>query len=211
MGTLVAFACAVSVAVVVPAAFAAPGDPEPAARPQELWNAFPLNPEAERLVTERAAPQAPFTPPGKPRAVPETPSEASSGHFPVAAIAGGAGVLILLALTTLAAVRLREIAGHRRRSAPLWQGTAGIEASPVARMQHYADVEVTLGQPSRLVARKVGPVGVRRPAGRPRVRRDLRATAHRIRRGIWNENTAPVIVGSATAMVAAFLIVYLAG
>jgi len=147
---LVVAACAWSVAIA-PEAFAAPGDPKQAAPPQELWNAFPLNPKGERLAPKRqqAPPKAPFTPPAEPQAVAETPPETSSRDLPLPALILGAGAFVLLALLVLAAARLRRGVGQRRRSAPLWQGTTGIESSPVARMQEYADVEVSLTQPSR--------------------------------------------------------------
>ena len=117
-----AFVCIALVAVAAPVASAAPGDPEQAAPPQELWNAFPLNPNSQRLGSV-AGPKASFTPPGRPQTVAETPPEASRSDLPVLALAGGAGALIFLALLGLAAVRLRHVAGHRRRSStPLWQG-----------------------------------------------------------------------------------------
>ena len=208
---LLAFACVVLVAVVVQGAPAAPGDPKPAAPPQELWNAFPLNPKGERLGSH-AGSKAPFTPPAKPQAVAETPPKASRSDLPVLALAGGAGALIFLALLGFAAMRLHRVAGRRRRSAPLWQGTAGIEMSPVARLQQYEDVDVALTRPSRFAARDIEHrSGARRRPQHPRAYRDLHATLHRIRRAIWNEDTAPVIVGCAIAIVVAFLIVYLVG
>lgn len=211
---LLAFACVLLVAIAVPAAPAAPGDPKQAAPPQELWNAFPLNPKGERLVPERprAGPKAPFTPPAKPQAVAETPSETSSGDLPGLALVGGAGTFVLLALLGLAAVRLRHGADHRRRSAPLWQGTAGIETSPVAWLQHYADVDVSLTQPSRFGTGDVeSRSGARDRQPRSASPHDLRAIAHLVRQAIWNENTAPVIVGSAIAIVTAFLVIYMVG
>lgn len=206
---LLALACVVLVAIAAPAASAAPGDPKQPAPPQELWNAFPLNPNSQRLGSD-AGPNAPFTPPGTPQVATEISSEATSSDLPLLALAGGAGALIALALLGLAVVRLRH-AGHRRHSAPLWQGTAGIEASPLVRLQHYADVDVALTRPSRpVVGEAVRGYGARRPR-RPQAPRDLRAIAHRMRRAIWNENSAPFIVGSAIAIVAAFLIIYLVG
>ena len=208
---LVAFACVVLVAIDAPVAPAASGDPKPAAPPHELWNAFPLNPKAERLGSY-AGPKAPFTPPAKPQAVAETPPESSRSDLPLLALAGGAGALIFLALLGFAAMRLHRVAGRRRRAAPLWQGTAGIEMSPVARLQQYEDVDVALRRPSRLAARDIEHrSGKRRRPQHPRARRDLHATLHRIRRAIWNEDTAPVIVGCAIAIVVALLIVYLVG
>ena len=209
---LLALACVAVVAIAAPVASAAPGDPEQAAPPQELWNAFPLNPNSQRLGSV-AGPKASFTPPGRPQTAAETPPEASRGDLPVQANAGGAAALILLALLGLAAVRLRHVPSHRRRSAtPLWQGTAGIEASPVARLQHYADLDVPIARPSRLVAgdvkRRSGP---RHPIRRPQAPRDPRAIAHRMRLVIWNEATAPFVVGSAFAIVGAFLIIYVIG
>ena len=207
-------ACAVLLAVAASTAVAAPGDPREGAPPQELWEAFPLNPRGERLRSDqqRAGQSGPFTPPGRPQVAAEISSEAASSDLPLLTLAGGAGTLILLALLGFATVRLRNVAGHRRHSAPLWQGTAGIEASPVARLQQYADVEVALKRPSRLIAGEVE----RRPGTRPRPRlpqasRDLRVIAHRMRRAIWNENTAPFIVGAGIAIVVAFLIIYLVG
>ena len=211
---LLVFACVFLVAIAVPAAPAAPGDPKEAAPPQELWNAFPLNPKGERLAPERpqAGPKAPFTPPAKPQAVAETRSETSSGDVPVLALVGGAGAFVLLALLGFAVVRLRHGADHPRRSAPLWQGTAGIESSPVARLQHYADVDVSLTQPSRFGTGELesrSGARVRRPLSPSP--HDLGAIAHRVRDAIWNENTAPVIVGSAIAIVTAFLVIYMVG
>jgi len=218
---LLVFACVFLVAIAVPAAPAAPGDPKEAAPPQELWNAFPLNPKGERLAPKgerlaperpQAGPKAPFTPPAKPQAVAETRSETSSGDVPVLALVGGAGAFVLLALLGFAAVRLRHGADHPRRSAPLWQGTAGIESSPVARLQHYADVDVSLTQPSRFGTGELesrSGARVRRPLSPSP--HDLGAIAHRVRDAIWNENTAPVIVGSAIAIVTAFLVVYMVG
>lgn len=147
---LLVAACAALIAIV-PEAFAAPGDPEQAPPPQELWNAFPLNPKGERLAPKRqqAPPKAPFTPPAEPQAVAETPPETSRGGLPLLVLLVGAAAFVVLALLVLAAARLRHGVGSRRRSAPLWQGTTGIESSPVARMQEYADVEVSLTQPSR--------------------------------------------------------------
>ena len=207
---LLAFACVVLVAIVVQGAPAAPGDPKPVAPPQELWNAFPLNPKAARLDSYGGS-KAPFTPPAKPQAVAETPPETSRSDLSVLALAGGAGALIFLALLGFAAMRLDRVAGRRRRSAPLWQGTAGIEASPIARrLQHYADVDVAVTRPSRLVARDVERrSGVRRRPRRPQAPRDLRVIAHRMRRAVWNEDTSPFIVGSVIAIVAAFVIIYL--
>ena len=211
---LLAFACVLLVAIAAPAAPAAPADPKQAAPPQELWNAFPLNPKGERLVPERpqAGPKAPFTPPAKPQAVAETPSETSTGDVPVLALVGGAGAFVLLALLGFAAVRLRHGAVNPRRSVPLWQGTAGIESSPVARLQHYADVDVSLTQPSRFGTGDVeSRSGARDHRPRSPSPRDLGAVAQLVRDAIWNENTAPVIVGSAIAIVTALLVIYMVG
>lgn len=210
-----AFACVVLFAIAAPVAPAAPADPKPGAPPQELWNAFPLNPKAQRLGSY-AGPKAPFTPPAKPQAVaetpPETPSEASRSDLPVLALAGGAGALIFLALLGFAAMRLHRVAGLRRRSAPLWQGTAGIEAGPVARLHLYSDIDAPLSRPSRPVAGNLeGRSRARGRTRRPPAPRDLRVIAHRMRRAIWNEDTAPFLVGFAIAIVAAFLIIYLVG
>ena len=79
--------------------------------------------------------------------------------------------------------------------------------NPVARLQQYADVDVALTRPSRFAAGDIE----HRSRARRRARRDLHATLHGIRRAIWNEDTAPAIVGCAIAIVVAFLIVYLVG
>lgn len=210
---VLALACVAFLAIAAPAAPAAPGDPKQAAPPQELWNAFPLNPKAQRLVPEgqQAGPKAPFTPPGRPQTAAETPPETSRRDLPVLALAGGVGAFIVLALLGLVAVRLRHVAGHRRRSAPLWQGTAGIEAGPVARLQQYADVDPPLARSSRAVSRSVAPPERRHRRRGLQILRNPRAIAHRLRDAIWNETTAPVIVGSAVAVAVAFLIVHYGG
>jgi len=209
---------------IAPEAFAAPGDPKQAPRPQELWNAFPLNPKSERLAPkpgqappkapkrQQAPLKAPFTPPAERQAVAETPPETSSRDFPLLALIVGAGAFVLLALVVLTGARLRHGAAQRRRSAPLWQGTTGIESSPVARLQQYADVEVSLTQPSRF---GTGDIESRSGARDRRFRSlsssDLGGTAERVREVIWNETTAPVLVGSAIAIAAGSLIIYLVG
>ncbi|MDQ3380595.1 MAG: hypothetical protein M3546_09800 [Actinomycetota bacterium] len=206
---LLALACVVWAAIAAPAVPAAPGDPKRAAPPQELWNAFPLDPISERLGLA-GGPSVPFTPPGRPEVAAEISSEAASSDLPLLALAGGAGALIVLALLVLALVRLRQPARHL--SAPLWQGTAGIEASPVARLQQYADIDTALTRPPGLVQREAETRSdTRRRSRRPQASRDLRAVAYRMRRAIWNDDTAPFLVGSAIAILAAFLIVHLAG
>jgi len=210
---LLALASVVFLAITAPAAPAAPGDPKQAAPPQELWNAFPLNPKVQRLVPERqqAGPKAPFTPPGRRQTAAASPSEASRNDLPLLAVAGGGGALILLALLGLAAVHVRHVAGHRRRSAPLWQGTAGIEAGPVARLQQYADVDAPLTRPSRPVSRSVVPLDGRHRRRGLQTLRNPNAITHWLRDAIWNETTAPVIVGAALAVAVAFLIVHYGG
>jgi len=211
-GTALIVASVVALSAVAPSAAAQvdlAADP-----PKELWSEFPLNPKGERLVPERQEKeaQAPFTPPAKAEAVPETPSESSGRGFTTLVALGLAGALLLLALLAVGTVRLREAAVRRRRSAPLWQGTAGIEASPVARLQHYADVDVSLPQPSRFSRVEVAPRG-RLPERRLRLPslRDPGAVVRRLRRTVWSDSTAPFIVGSAIAIVAAFLIIYVIG
>ncbi len=205
-------ASVVALSVVAPSAAAQrdlAADP-----PKELWSEFPLNPKGERLVPEReeTAAQAPFTPPAKAQAVPETPSESSARGFSALVAAGVVGALALLALLAVGAVRLREVAARRHRSAPLWQGTVGIEASPVARLQHYADVEVSVTQPARFsrgeVATRGGVPG--RRLHLPSLR-DPATTVRRLRRIVWNDSTAPFFIGCAIAIVAAFLITHLVG
>lgn len=215
LSCLLVVACVALVAIGPSNALAAPGDPKQGAPPQQLWNAFPLNPKGQRLVPERqqaAFPKAPFTPPGKPQVVAETPREAPRGDFSLLALAFGAGLIVLLTLLGLAAVRWRNGAGQRRRSAPLWQGTTGIESSPVARLQQYADIDVSLTQPSRFgtgdIESRSGARDRRPYSPSPA---DLGATVHRMRNAIWNARTVPVLVGSAIAIVTALLIIYLVG
>ena len=133
---VLAIACAALLAIVAPTASAARGDPQKAS-PQDLWDAFPLNPKGARVTSDgpRSGPKAPFTPPVITQAVAEPAAENSRGNLPFWAVLGGAGAFVLLALLGLAAVRVRHAAGHRRRTAPLWQGTTGIEASHIARLQ----------------------------------------------------------------------------
>ncbi len=207
---LLALACVVLAAIAAPAVTAAPGDPKQAAPPQELWNAFPLDPSSERLGLAGGS-SVPFTPPGRPEVAAEISSEAAGSDLPLLALAGGAGALVVLALLVLAAVRLRHPA-DRHLSAPLWQGTAGIEANPVARLQQYADVDTAVTRPPGLVPREAeNRSDTRRRSRPPQAPRDLRAVAYRMRHAIWNDDTAPFLVGSAIAILAAFLIVHLAG
>ena len=216
-------ACVLSLAVAAATADAAPGDPKKGTPPQELWEAFPLNPKGELLGgnpkgqplggnRQRTSPSAPFSPPARPQTAAVSPPRASGSDFPLLALAGGAGALILLALLGLAAVRLRNVGRHRHHSVPLWQGTAGLDhaTSTVARMQHYSDVDVPLTRSSRPAPRSAP------SAGRPRRRRaqtppNSRAIVDRVRDTMWNEGTAPVIVGSAIAVAVAFLIVHYGG
>ncbi|MDQ3671016.1 MAG: hypothetical protein M3364_01050 [Actinomycetota bacterium] len=252
--TALILASVVTLSVVAPSAVAQ-GDLA-ADPPKELWSEFPLNPKGERLVPERQAKQekqakqvqAPSTPPAKAEAVPETPSPSSDGGFSSLVAAGLAGALLLLALLAVGAVRLREAAVRRRRSAPLWQGTAGIEASPVARLQQYADVDVSLtphrrvggpdrraqehGHDEKVVAggrspqpewvfptepARFGAGEVATRGGVPSRRlhlpslRDPATTVRHLRHTAWNDSTVPFVVGSAVAIVAAFLIIYLVG
>jgi len=190
---------------------AALGDPK--GSPESLWEAYPLTPKNKRRHSALLPPVV--SAPQTPEAVAEDASPDNGGtNVTFFLFVGGAGVIVLGVLWGLAAVRTRRLASARSPSVPLWQGTAGLEAGLA-----WQSVPTDVDSPRRPSPRTTRPnLSPRRSAGRQSPlqrrrerRRHLRWFAPRIRDVVWTEDSAPLLMGSAVAVLAALVIVYLVG
>lgn len=228
------------VGLVLPLLLLAIGPPtalaaEERPKPQPLWQAFPLNPTGEHLGSASRQPRAQ----GRPEATSatkakEAPTETSRPSGAVLALVAAAA-LLGLAMVGLTSVRRLSLRNHRssatvgewhgipwsnpdgnapglRRSRPL-QSTADLGAGPRGTALH-PDVPASAYRLRRLERPR------RRSRAAPRARRvwlsevfaeGFAGFARRVRQVVWNDRTAPVIVGASMGIFAAFLLVYWIG
>jgi hypothetical protein len=219
-------------AVGPPTALAAKEKP----KPQPLWQAFPLNPTGERLGSVSQQPRAH----GRPEVASatkakETPTQTSRPSAAVLALVAGAAVLGL-ALVGLTSVRHLSLRNHRtsatvtERHRNPWSSPAG--NAPALRPSRPLHSAADLGAGPRGAAlhpdvpasayrlRRLERRPHRRPRVAPRARRvrlsevfaeDFMGFTRRLRHVVWNDRTAPVIVGISMGVFAAFLLVYWIG
>ena len=211
-----------------PAALAGAEKPQP----QPLWEAFPLNPTGKRLgsVSEpsaRALPEA--------TTAVETSPQASRPSIAVLALLAGAA-LLALALVGFASVRRLSVRSHHasptvtgwqeiswsnpsdsgrelQRSRPV-QSSADLGVDRHAAAPH-PDVPASTYRLRRLDRRPLRRYRVA-PGGRRVQPSRLFAGGfvdliRRMREAVWNDRTAPVVVGTAVGIFAAFLLVYWIG
>lgn len=100
--------------IVVSSPVAVSAARDPTSGPKTLWQAFPLNPTGERIVSPISAPPGVLRPPVQEAAV--APATAREADTSFRSMIGG-GVVALLAVVVLAAVLLRLASAHRRRLA----------------------------------------------------------------------------------------------
>lgn len=225
-------ACLVIALVCAPMALGA-GAEDPKAGPETLWEEFPLNPTGERLRTsqQQEPQQSVFRPPAATQAAKETPTPASGGNAVLLALVAGAGLLVALVVVGLSVRAWRTTHQPERRTLPLLQYAAWSDTSRTVMLSPRpqfvlspADVDAAQRghraehQPAATTADRLRRFYRRRSLHgfRPRGRsaRDVWTpvrVSKRIRRAFWNENTIPVYVCSATAIVLALLIVTWAG
>lgn len=214
-----------------PAAIAASEKP----KPQPLWEAFPLNPTDKRLGSVYLPPAQ-----GRPEVVKvtkagETPAQASRTNVTVLALFAGAA-LLALALVGFASMRRFSVRNHRPSPVAAWQGTSWSNPSESARELRGpppAQLRAAAVSVDRLAAplhpdvpasayrlRKLDRRRFRRSRVAPRGRRlqgsrvfadGFAGVARRMKQTVWNDRTAPVIVGTTVGIFAAFLLVYWIG
>ena len=220
-GVRIGLAAAVLALTISPTALAFAEKPKPDA----LWEAFPLEPTPERASTPAPAPAPPLLlPPLTGRAEATTVAEPPEPSGPGIMVVAFAATLLLLFATVGVLSGRRFYLGkrHRRTTVPLWQGaalplTSGHEPqrqglairTSVASVGHEprAGEPDFLGPLYRWVEVEKPPVG----RSRPSIGSEIRTLAYRFRKAVWNEDTAPAMIGAAVAVVAGVLMVYLIG
>jgi len=220
---------------------------DPPARPEKLWNEFPLNPTGDRLETTkpqdaqppRRQPRQDSTSPAPNQAAEETSPTPSDADAIVPLVA--AALLVLLAAVGLVSVYVRQAdyqtvrhADHQtERTLSLRQWASPSAAGPglvERRKPPLAGVPVS-GSRRGYGARRHSPVlaatdGLRRSyrrrslygsrvrghaALRESSRPSVGRVATRLKRALWTEDTIPIYLGSAAAIVLATLIVQWVG
>lgn len=215
-GGLVHLCVALAVVLLATSAPALAASGHPKGDPESLWNAYPLNPTDEGLASARRPTVQSSLSTTAARADGATSGD-SRMNVAFLALAGGAGVVALVVLGLLFAVRLRSVRSERPRTVPLWQGTTRLGTEPVWRPRPE-DVESPLrlspsgGQRRRVTRGSAARRGSSRlePSTRD-LRLDLRRSVWRVRDVLWTEDSAPLLVGSAVAVVVALVFFYLVG
>jgi len=173
-----------------PTALAASEDPKPGA----LWREFPLEPAPGSAATPQPPvhdrPAAALLPP---TTATSAPSQASGGRPSAFLLASSAlfvtAVFVLLATVAALSGRRLYVWRHERgRSLPPWQDATWPQVSDRADYRWAYRAEDRM-QPST----------------------DLGVMIRRVRRAVWNEDTAPVIFGCAAAVVLGVLLAHLIG
>jgi len=194
--------------------------------PHALWSTFPLNPTNEQIATVRVSP-FPAAPSATP-AVASHPGSGTDGLLPTLAYAGGAGLLALLVLGGLVALRDQHRRAPRRPfvSSQVVVGFGRPGYAPRFLPDIEADVRRRRGRTRLVIAPRRPRLGVsalpgiwalRRRLWRLQARsRDLRRRLSRMpsSRGIVrrlrylsrNEDVRGALVGVAIAVVLAYVI-----
>ena len=210
-----------------PAALAASDKP----KPQPLWEAFPLNPTGKRLGRVEETPAQ-----GRPQVTEvtevtkaeETLTQESRPSNTMLLLLGGAA---LLALVVFASMRRLSVRSRDPGATAAWSSPS--ESAQVLREPLAAQASAAgLGIERRAAAlhpdvvapayrlRRVGRKPFRRSRVAPRGRGvqlshvfagGFTGVARRIKHTAWNDQTAPLIVGTTVGIFAAFLLIYWIG